>query len=87
MTKLLSAVTTKFYLFDFKTPLERSSKNPSLELDVQFLAKDTYVSVVREQNLYVLYLKGGCEFTITRDGRDDISHCTIADFFERQLLH
>ena len=75
------------YLFDFKTPLKRLTKNPSPKLDVQISPKDTYVSFVSDQNLYVSDLKGGREFAITRDGRDDIFLRTIADFFERRLLN
>lgn len=68
------------YPFDFKTPLKRLTKNSSPELDVQFSPMDTYVSFVRDQNLYVMDLIGGRELDIS-------SHRTIADFFERQLLH
>lgn len=73
------------YLYDFKTPLKRLTQNSSPEMDVQFSPKDTYVSFVRDQNLYVLDLKSGREAAITRDGKGDISYGS-AEFIAQEEM-
>ncbi|MCV6603716.1 MAG: DPP IV N-terminal domain-containing protein, partial [Porticoccaceae bacterium] len=63
----------------------RLTDNPEFETDVRFSPKGSYVSFVRQQNLYVIDLKSGREIPITRKGGGAISYAT-AEFVAQEEM-
>ena len=65
--------------------LRRLTNSSAFETDVRFSPKGSYVSFVREQNLYVIDLSSGKEKAISRKGGGDISFAT-AEFVAQEEM-
>lgn len=87
--KILLPAASDLYLYDFKNPLKRLTKSEgkenSSEVDVMFSPKDSYVSFVRDQNLYILDLKTGVETAVTTQGKGTLSYGS-AEFIAQEEM-
>ncbi|MGE0526392.1 MAG: DPP IV N-terminal domain-containing protein [Bdellovibrionales bacterium] len=83
--KIIFPAAGDLYLQDSNKKLRRLTQNAGAELDVRFSPKDTYVSFVRDQNLYVFDLKSGKEFAVTTRGKDHLSF-GVAEFVAQEEM-
>ncbi|MDG2520848.1 S9 family peptidase [Caulobacter segnis] len=65
--------------------VRRLTETKGDEVDGKVSPKGTYVSFVREQNLYVLPLAGGAEQALTTDGKDTLTWAT-AEFIAQEEM-
>jgi len=64
---------------------KRLLNTPEFETDVKFSPKNTYISFIREQNLYILNIETGKETAITKDGGGDIKY-GMAEFVAQEEM-
>ena len=64
----------------------RLTNSPAGELDAIISPKGTYVSFVRDQNLYLADIASGTERRLTRDGGDTLSW-GVAEFVAQEEMH
>lgn len=64
---------------------KRLLNTPEFETDVKFSPKSSYISFIREQNLYILNIESGKETAITQDGGGDIKY-GMAEFVAQEEM-
>ena len=73
------------FLFPLDGKLKRLTKNEDAEMDVKFSPNDSYISFVRNQNLFILNTATETETAVTTDGKDTLSN-GAAEFIAQEEM-
>lgn len=84
--KIIFPASGDLYLHDFKGPLLRLTNTPASEMNVSFSPKDTFISYVRDHNLYILDFKTKKEIPVTTLGRESVYYGS-AEFIAQEEMH
>ncbi|MCB0356352.1 MAG: S9 family peptidase [Bdellovibrionales bacterium] len=83
---LIFPLNGDIYLYTISTHKVRPlTQTTAAEIDIKFSPNDHYVSFTREQNLYVVDIKSGREFAITKTGKGTVQFAT-AEFIAQEEM-
>lgn len=85
-TMLAFPAANDIYLYGLaEKKLRQLTKSEQDELDVKFSPKDSYLSFVREQNLFLVGLRDGKEHQVSTLGKGDVT-CATAEFIAQEEM-
>ncbi|WP_262689652.1 S9 family peptidase [Kordiimonas aestuarii] len=84
-TKLLFPLGGDVYVLPLEGKVKRLTKTPEYETDIKFSPKGTYVSFVRDRELFVVNVDSGTEKQLTTGSSDTIAN-GMAEFIAQEEL-